>query len=247
MHATSYLKARVFVEEYLPAEPGRVRQVLEIGSKSYHAQDTYRPLFDGPDFAYRGLDIEAGPNVDIVPKNPFVWEEIADESFDVCISGQTFEHNPYFWVTFAEMARVLRPGGLAFVVAPGGGKVHRYPVDCWRFYPDSWAALCTMAGMELVESYFEPDRHLWRTRDARWRDSAAIARKPDAENLARPDFYSQLGRIVSAWKEAPVAVPTQLPAPGRWTRRYEAEAQKSFPRTILSAVQRLIASGRLGV
>lgn len=247
MHDTSLLKAKVFVEEYLPAEAGRIRHVLEVGSKSYHAHDTYRSLFDGPGFAYTGLDIEAGENVDVVPANAFVWEELERESFDVCISGQTFEHNPSFWVTFAEMARVLKPGGLAFVVAPGGGNVHRYPVDCWRFYPDSWAALCQATGLELIECYFEPDRHLWLTRDALWRDSAVIAGKPDAESLAGSGFYANLDSIVSAWKQTPMAVVTQLPSPGRWSRRYDQAVAEAYPRTLRSTWRRLFASRRLGV
>ena len=33
-------------------------------------------------------------------------------------------------------SRVLVPGGLACIIAPGAQGVHRFPVDCWRFYPD---------------------------------------------------------------------------------------------------------------
>lgn len=35
------------------------------------------------------------------------------------------------------MARILEPGGTMLVVAPSAGIVHRYPFDCWRYYPDS--------------------------------------------------------------------------------------------------------------
>ena len=42
--------------------------------------------------------------------------------------------------------------------APSNGNIHRYPVDCWRFYPDSGQALITWAqrnGINAVqlESY----------------------------------------------------------------------------------------------
>lgn len=239
MHFSSYVKAQKFLEVYGPDLP-RARQrvrVLEVGSKTYHAQDTYRELFDDAAYAYTGLDIEAGSNVDIVPENPFVWEEIADSSFDLTISGQTFEHNPYVWVTFAEMARVLVPGGLAFVVAPGGGHVHRYPLDCWRFYPDSWPALCTFTGMELVESYFEGDELASRVEGGGWRDSAVIARKPALAGDSLDAFHRRLAKISSVLRDE------RLPdiRPGRqgpWVRAYREEMDARAPSTLRSRLRR---------
>ncbi|WP_222927026.1 methyltransferase domain-containing protein [Sphingomonas gilva] len=160
-----------------PTLEGKTR-VLEVGSKSYREQDTYRSIVEDDREIYTGLDLEAGKNVDIVPSNPYVWEEIADASFDVCISGQTFEHNPFFWVTACEIARVLVPGGYTCIIAPGGGQVHRFPVDCYRYYPDSWAAIAALAGLEISEVYFETDEVALRVKGGRWRDSMLIARKP---------------------------------------------------------------------
>ncbi len=114
MHKSSLLKAEFFLKHYgesLP-ESGGLHRVLEIGSKSYESQDSYKPLFPEERFKYTGLDIEAGPNVDLVPAHNFLWNEIEDETFDLCISGQTFEHNPFFWVTFSEIARIPHPEGL---------------------------------------------------------------------------------------------------------------------------------------
>ena len=122
MHTSSFIKAKIFVDEYapeLPAQSGQIR-VLEVGSKSYHDQDTYRGLFPAPRFSYTGLDIRSGDNVDVVPRNPFISSE-SDCSFECCVSAQTFEHDPFFWITFAEIARVLVPGGISFIAAPGGG------------------------------------------------------------------------------------------------------------------------------
>ena len=232
MHFSSYAKAELFLREYgieLERADALVR-VLEVGSKSHHEQDTYRDLFPGGRFAYTGLDIEDGRNVDIVPNNPFIWNEIADCSFDLCVSGQTFEHNPYFWITFAEMARVLAPGGLAFVVAPGAGHVHRYPVDCWRFYPDSWPALCTLTGMELVESYFEGDELAARVEGGAWRDSAVIARKPLLDGDALGMFHQRLEKIVRLFhdEKLPVGRPTRE---GRWVQAYRDEMKARAPLT----------------
>ncbi len=47
---------------------------------------------------------------------------------------------------------MLTPDGLVAVIAPSGGYVHQYPLDCWRFYPDSWGALCAYVGLTLEES-----------------------------------------------------------------------------------------------
>ena len=94
---------------------------------------------------YVGLYMQAGRNVDNVAKNPVVYSEVEDESFDFIVSGQAFEHNPFFWVSFCEMARILKQGGVMLVIAPSAGRVHRHPFDCWRYYPDLWLALCAIA------------------------------------------------------------------------------------------------------
>ncbi len=206
MHSTSFLKMVSFYETYIkPAAADRAVKVLDIGSKSYSGHRSYRDAMPGDSGAvtYVGLDLEDGQNVDLVPASPFVWAEIADEEFDFCISGQALEHNPYFWVTFAEIARVLKPGGVCFIIAPGRGQVHRYPVDCWRFYPDSWAALCRYSGLELVESCFEDDGDLIAEPSFMWCDSSAIARKPVfASDHEAEAFYRRIKAIAATIPDA---------------------------------------------
>jgi SAM-dependent methyltransferase len=192
MHVQSYSKMQSFFRVYgaeVPKDANGKARVLDVGSKSYDGHTTYKTIVDAEGYDYLGLDLEDGLNVNVVPKTPFVWPEIADESVEVAISGQTFEHNPFFWATMSEMARVLVPGGFLVIIAPGSGPVHRYPIDCYRFYPDSWSALCALVGMELVETYWEPDSVEAEMEDwAQWRDTMVIARKPrgaDPEGAAR--------------------------------------------------------------
>ncbi|CDX15259.1 hypothetical protein MPL3356_180020 [Mesorhizobium plurifarium] len=240
MHETSFVKAEIFLQTYGDEFAQTGVRVLEIGSKSYDAQNTYQPLFPHPRFAYTGLDIEPGNNVDIVPMNTFVWPEIADCSFDLCLSASTFEHNPFFWVTFAEIARVTKPGGLALIIAPGAGHVHRYPYDCWRFYPDSWGALCSLTGMELVESYFETDKIAAANPENFWRDSAVVARKPKLSGVDLDAFHSRLQKIVSLFvDERP---PSQI-APerhGKWVEAYEHFMQRKYPMTLSRMISKAI-------
>ena len=103
-------------------------------------------------FSYKGLDLEKGPNVDICPKNPYVWAEVASESYDVVISGQALEHIEFFWITMAEIARVTKKGGLICIVAPRGFVRHRYPVDCYRFDADGMVALARYSGLKPLHA-----------------------------------------------------------------------------------------------
>lgn len=63
-----------------------------------------------------------------------------------------------FWILFLEILRITKPTGLIYINVPSNGPFHRYPVDCWRFYPDSGNALVTWAKRNqlnpmLLESY----------------------------------------------------------------------------------------------
>ena len=174
-------------------------RVLDVGSSARPGTLSYRSLFSSCD--YVGLDIAETGNVDFVPADPFAWTELESESFDVVISGQTFEHNPYFWITAAEIARVLVPGGMVALIAPSSGKPHRWPIDCWRFYPDSWAAICTYVGLDLVESYREKKTRYMVMPGTYWRDAMMIAQKP-----AEID-YQRLAAIVATRTDFPSAAP----------------------------------------
>jgi SAM-dependent methyltransferase len=119
-----------------------------------------------------------GANVDLVLTNPYQWKELGSNSFDVVVSGQALEHIEYFWLAMLEINRVLKPGGLCCIIAPSGGPEHRYPVDCWRFYPDGFRAMARYARLEELEVYAQWDSELYPNRDPRWADCVLIARKP---------------------------------------------------------------------
>jgi SAM-dependent methyltransferase len=197
------MKVEAFAEVYMHPDIVGTRRlrVLDIGCKTYEGQRSYADIFKRHNADYVGLDVSPGDNVDIVPKDPFVWAELETESFDLCVSGQTFEHNPFFWITFSEIARVLKPGGRAMIVAPGRGEVHRFPVDCWRFYPDAWNALCVYTGLILEESHFEDYEFGHIADGAEWCDSTVVARKPVLEGAQAAKFYKNLSKIIASLPE----------------------------------------------
>lgn len=145
MHESSYAHMRRLVERLDRSRPLRV---LDIGS--YDVNGSYRTLFDAPAWSYTGVDLEAGPGVDIALQSPYRFP-LPSSSFDLVITGQAFEHVEFFWQTWLEMLRVARPGAEIFLIAPSRGPEHRYPQDCWRFYPDAYRALARLGGCELLE------------------------------------------------------------------------------------------------
>ncbi|MGK2955278.1 MAG: methyltransferase domain-containing protein [Solirubrobacterales bacterium] len=216
MHLATYEKIRQFRDVYL-RDRSSVIKVLDVGSWTREGQLAARAIFEPRGFNYVGLDLVQGPNVDMVPNDPYSWSEIETESIDVVISSSTFEHNPYFWITMAEISRVLAPGGLICLVAPSCGRVHRYPLDCWRFYPDAGAALCAYSGLKLVESYVE--QRSFRKRILSrvwWGDWMLIARKPTATSV---EDYTRLAGIVATRTFVPG--PTQSTGPV--IERYEED------------------------
>lgn len=90
-----------------------------------------------------------------------------------------------FWVLFLDILRVLKPHGLFYLNVPSNGDFHRYPVDCWRFYPDSGNALVAWArrnGLRpaLLESYTSDQA------DDQWNDFVAVFLKDGSQAGSYP-------------------------------------------------------------
>lgn len=94
----------------------RNSRVLEVGS--WDANGSVRPLFENCD--YTGVDIAAGPGVDIVCPGQTLNHPAA--SYDVVISCECFEHNPCWHETLLNMVRMLKPGGLCIVSCASMGR-----------------------------------------------------------------------------------------------------------------------------
>lgn len=129
-------------------------KIVEIGS-----QDVNGSLREVAPSAceYVGVDFIAGKGVDIVLSDPYSLP-FESNSADIVLSSSCFEHSEMFWIVYLEILRILKPRGLFYLNVPSNGAFHRYPVDCWRFYPDSGRALVSWAkrsGMStvLLESY----------------------------------------------------------------------------------------------
>lgn len=175
MHASAYRTAQQFFQVY-----GTVLNkgtVLEIGSRQVaEAHRTLRSLCP-PQLEYIGADLDPGLNVDLILPDPYRFP-LTDSSVDVVICTSVFEHSAFFWQLFEETLRVLKPGGVLYVNAPSNGYVHRYPIDSWRFYPDSGMAMAQWGrrkgyDVTLLESFIS-DADLSENVEEIWNDFVAV-------------------------------------------------------------------------
>lgn len=155
MHPSAMENCRSFFETYSEAfETNGNIKVVEIGSQDVNG--SLRQVCP-KSFEYVGVDFQRAIGVDIVLTDPYSLP-FENESIDIIISSSCFEHSEMFWLVFLEILRVLKSKALFYLNVPSTGSFHRYPVDCWRFYPDSGRALVNWAkrsgiNAEVLESY----------------------------------------------------------------------------------------------
>lgn len=177
MHDTARDHARLFFELYWRPE---FTDVVDLGSLDVNG--SLREVCP-PGARYVGVDAAPGKGVDVVvaPGDPLPFP---DAVFDVALTSSCFEHDVCFWESFVELIRVLKPGGLLYVNVPSNHGFHRYPVDCWRFYPDAGLALVQWAmkrgyPAELLESFVAPPKN------EAWADFVAVFRRASAQPCIR--------------------------------------------------------------
>lgn len=171
MHASSLENMQKCYERYVLGEFEDSRSqicVLDVGGANVNG--TYADIFSESKYKYQVLDIAPGPGVDRVLDDPYRFDQEA-ETADLVISGQAFEHVEFFWALFQEMCRVVKKDGFIFLIAPSDGPVHRYPVDCYRFKPDAYAALAKFGGIRLIE--------VWMDTRGPWQDLVGVFSKTD--------------------------------------------------------------------
>ena len=166
MHASARVNGKIFFDTY--ADTSRELTIVDIGSKDLSLDNlgSLKPFIPA-NAKYIGLDFDPGPNVDLVMTDPYAFP-LETESVDLIVTSSCFEHSEFFWLTFNEIMRVLKPSGLAYINAPSNGPVHRHPMDCYRFYLDAgqalqnWAKHSGYKGATLLESYTSlQDGDMW--------------------------------------------------------------------------------------
>jgi len=141
MHQTSLDLMKYFVEKYLPENS----DVLDFGGS--HTHGSYKSIITQHNSTYKTLDWS---NADYVVKG-YDWSDVPKNHFDVVISGQAFEHDGYFWKTLENIKNVVKENGLVMIIVPSKGSFHQFPLDCYRYYPDSAIIFAEILNAEKVE------------------------------------------------------------------------------------------------
>ncbi len=165
MHATAEANARRFFETYVSKVSNPT--IAEIGSQIGGNGIEFNIRSLAPkNSTYIGIDLEKMPGVDIVLEDPYKFP-IEDNSVDFIVSSSCFEHIEFFWLTFLEAIRILKPTGVFYINAPSIGAFHRFPMDYWRFFPDSAHSLSNWGvrngyNCAVLEQYTsDKERDIW--------------------------------------------------------------------------------------
>jgi SAM-dependent methyltransferase len=141
----------VWIKDRLDRDHTIRGRVLELGSRDVNG--SIRPAFaDVARFPeYIGLDIEPGPGVDVQGISHHLPYPAG--SFGVVVTCEMLEHDPAFWITFAECQRVLRVGGWLLITTRAFEfPRHDYPNDYWRFTTDGIEAALRLAGFRYADA-----------------------------------------------------------------------------------------------
>lgn len=220
MHYSSLENMQKCHDRYMaccPPAGGRKITILDMGGADVNG--SYRAIFSDPSYEFLTADI-VNDGIDIHLPDPY-HIPLPDASIDVVLSGQMLEHCEFFWLTFREMVRILRPEGFLFLIAPSAGPIHRYPVDCYRFYPDAYTALARWSDCRLEQ--------VWQDERGPWRDLVGVFRKSRQPLPApRPRTTAEiLGH--SSWDPATCATDEEEATRGRLSaHQWLAEVHQHF-------------------
>lgn len=114
---------------------------------------------------YIGVDLHPGPGVDIVGDAHNLVDLLGpwdpDGGFDIVLCLEMLEHDDAPWLTAAQLAAVVRPGGLVLITARGNGFPEHNPPDRFRFMKDGFRALLEQGGLHVRRITGDPQVSGW--------------------------------------------------------------------------------------
>ncbi|MCX7382180.1 MAG: class I SAM-dependent methyltransferase [Alphaproteobacteria bacterium] len=146
------------VEAWCAEHPAGRPRMLDIGGRARSGvqRSEHFPACDVTTF-----DIVADPGVDVVGDAHEMSRHFLPESFDFALCIAVFEHLAMPWKVAVEMARVLKPGGLALIFTHQTIGMHDLPWDFFRFSDSAWSGLFNRyTGFEIVAARLTSFMHI---------------------------------------------------------------------------------------
>uniref|UniRef100_I5AW51 Methyltransferase family protein n=1 Tax=Eubacterium cellulosolvens (strain ATCC 43171 / JCM 9499 / 6) TaxID=633697 RepID=I5AW51_EUBC6 len=155
MHISCYKRFQWFISNYkdylqIIAE-GEMVKILDVGGHQWNGS-VDDILNECSPHQLDVLDICDGNGVTIIPRDPYCWAEIPDESYHFIYSLNTFAHIEYFWLTIKEMQRITKKGGIVLIITPSMRYDGCYPYACWAINKDGLAALSKWSGLTMINA-----------------------------------------------------------------------------------------------
>ena len=141
----------------------RPRRALEVGGLTGPKSLLRFAELEGAErYCVNLVELESRAGIKAVAADANDMHVFEDASFDLIVSNATLEHDKHFWLSLGEMHRLLAPGGLLILGAPGyvknperdhGRSTHTYRVhyrfDYYRFSEQAFREVF-FDGMEHV-------------------------------------------------------------------------------------------------
>jgi SAM-dependent methyltransferase len=158
-------------------------QLLDVGAGTRPYAPLYEPLFD----RCLSTDVEFSPHdvssVDaIAPADQLPFDNGA---FDCLICTEVLEHTVDPVAALGEFARVLAPGGVAFISTPFLRPMHEEPHDYHRFTPWGLRAIAEGSGLIVEQIAARGDYIAVALMTALWPIGKAIDAAPRGTRFAR--------------------------------------------------------------
>jgi hypothetical protein len=139
--------------------------ILDVGAT--HGIANYSPAVKNNRCNYNCLDMQQG--ADYVPSQTYNWGSEVPDGWQCIISGQTLEHDKFFWITLKQISDRLAKDGIFILILPSKGEEHRFPVDCYRFYQDCAEVFAEIMGCDVLTKEWHHDTY--------WGDLAMVFKK----------------------------------------------------------------------
>ncbi len=136
-----------------PAPGASSLRVLDVGCGG----QPFRRALEAGGFTYHSIDTQAQPSVTldaacaIDEPLPQILLSLAGDGFDLVLCTEVLEHVLDWPPAWANLRRLLAPGGRLIITCPFIYPLHEEPYDFWRPTPHAMRRFAQRSGLHIIE------------------------------------------------------------------------------------------------